>query len=258
MPRANRLTVASGIFHITHRGHDQRFHLRFKRDRNAYRAKMREALALYPVALLDYCLTSNHVHLLVDSEDKKAVSAFMQKVAGEFARAYNRRKHRTNAVWGDSFHATLVDTGTYLQRCQTYIELNMVRCGVVSHPQEWEWVGYHEIMGRRQRYRLLDLDRLCWRLGAGSLAELKENHQRMLQERMARDQVREPYWSDAVALGRSSFVEGIKPLILSRAELEIREVQEGTWVLKEEPIPYGPFSGSESEPSQPNRPLTEA
>jgi hypothetical protein len=22
------------------------------------------------------------------------------------------------------------------------IELNMVRCGVVSHPREWPWVGY--------------------------------------------------------------------------------------------------------------------
>jgi hypothetical protein len=37
MPRANRLSVQSGIFHLTHRCHDQPFHLRFARDRNYYR-----------------------------------------------------------------------------------------------------------------------------------------------------------------------------------------------------------------------------
>ena len=40
----------------------------------------------------------------------------------------------------------------------------------VAHLQDWEWLGYHEIMGQRRRYRLLDLDRLCWRLQTDSLA----------------------------------------------------------------------------------------
>lgn len=67
--------------------------------------------------MLDYCLTCNHVHLLIDAEDRLEVSGFMQKVAGEFGRSYNRRKGRMNAFWGDNFHATLVDTGDYLWRC---------------------------------------------------------------------------------------------------------------------------------------------
>jgi hypothetical protein len=118
---------------------------------------------------LDYCATSNHVHLLVDAEDRSEVSALMRGVAGEFARAYNRRKGRTNAFWGDNFHATLAEEGSCLWRGLCYIELNMVRAGVVSHPREWEWVGYHEIMGQRKRYRLLDLERLGWRLGTEPL-----------------------------------------------------------------------------------------
>jgi len=34
MPRANRLSVEVGIFHLTHRCHDQAFHLRCARDCN--------------------------------------------------------------------------------------------------------------------------------------------------------------------------------------------------------------------------------
>ncbi len=48
-------------------------------------------------------------------------------------------------------------------RCVCYIELNVVRAGVVSHPRQREWVGYHEIMGQRRRDRLLHLERSCWR-----------------------------------------------------------------------------------------------
>jgi len=204
---------------------------------------MREGLREFRVSLLDYCLTCNHVHLLIDAEEKEQVSGFMQKVAGEFARSYNRRKHRTDAVWGDSFHATLVDTGEYLERCQRYIELNMVRCGVVSHPRDWDWVGYHEIMGRRQRYRLLDLDRLSWRLRAGNLTDLRTQLEWGLADAIAKDQrQREAWWTESVAVGSPGFVESIRPLILSRRELETIEPEAGVWALREAEVPYGGFS----------------
>jgi hypothetical protein len=55
----------------------------------------------------------------------------------------------------------MVDTGEYLTLCMAYIELNMVRAGVVSHPSEWSWCGYSELTGARQRYRLLSQPDVC-------------------------------------------------------------------------------------------------
>jgi putative transposase len=231
MARAHRLPKRGGVFHLIHRCHNQAFLLRFVRERNAYRAKLREHLRRYDLWLLDYCVTSNHVHLLVDAEDRSEISALMRGVAGEFARAYNQRKGRTNAFWGDNFHATLVEEGSYLWRCLCYIELNMVRAGVVSHPREWEWVGYHEIMGQRERYRLLDLERLGWRLRTEDLEAVRRNLEVSLAEALARAQVRrEPCWTESLAVGSAGFVEEVKPLILSRQETEIVEAAEGVWV----------------------------
>jgi putative transposase len=87
MSRAHRLPPGGGVFHLTHRCHNRAFLLKFARDRNAYRAKLREHLPQHEPVLLDYCLTCNHVHLLVDAEDRAELSAWMQSVAGEFARA---------------------------------------------------------------------------------------------------------------------------------------------------------------------------
>jgi REP element-mobilizing transposase RayT len=55
---------------------------------------LRQHLQRFGVWLLDYCVTSNHVHLLVDAEERLEVSGLTRNVAGEFARAYNRRKGR--------------------------------------------------------------------------------------------------------------------------------------------------------------------
>jgi len=240
MPRANRLSGGGGIFHLTHRCHNRSFLLKFARDRNAYRSKLREKLAQIDLSLLDYSFTCNHVHLLVDSAEMETVSQFMRAVAGEFARTYNHRKSRINSVWGDSFHATLVEGGEYLWNCLVYIELNMVRSGVVAHPSQWEWCGYHEIMGSRKRYRLLDLERLCWRLRAGSIEEVRQNLVASVAKAIAGDRVmREPCWTEGLAVGSAGFVEQIRPLIVSRREKEIIQVGVDQWCLREQPLPYG-------------------
>lgn len=192
----------------------------------------------FDISVLDYCVTSNHVHLLVDAAERLEVSGFMREVASEFARAYNQRKGRSNAFWGDNYHATLVEDGQYLWQCLCYVELNMVRCGVVRHPSEWEWNGYREIIGARKRYRVIDAERLCWRLGAENLCEVRKNLDESLRERIARGQFqREARWTESLAVGSVGFLEKVKPLILSRREMEIVATDNNVWVLQETATP---------------------
>ena len=240
MPRGNRLSGDGGIFHVTHRCHNKAFLLRFARDRDSYRSKLREHLPQFDLFILDYCLTSNHVHLLLDTPARSEISGFMQAVAGESARSYNHRKERSNSFWGDTYHATAIDSGDYLWNCLIYIELNMVRAGVVRHPREWPWVGYHEIVGIRRRYRLLDLERLCWRLGQTDLAEVRRNLEASLEKARDRDEAkRQGYWTESLAIGSPLFIQKIRPSIHSRQETEIIEKSENLWVLQEQAKAYG-------------------
>jgi len=241
MGRSNRLSSGhvDGVLHVTHRCHNQAYLLKFRKDRDAYRAQLWEHARKFNVSVLDYCITSNHVHLLLDAPERSAVSSFMREVASEFARAYNKRKGRMNAVWGDNFHATFVQDGEHLWECLCYIELNMVRCGVVTHPRQWAWVGYQEILGIRQRYRVIDLERLCWRVRASSVAEVRRNLEVSLVERMARDGMRrQACWTESLAVGSREFVERVQPEIRTRQELRIETADERTWVLHDEVVSY--------------------
>jgi putative transposase len=76
----------------------------------------------------------------------------MQLVAGRTGQEYNQRKNRKGAFWEDRYHATVIESGEPLRRCLVYIDLNMVRAGVMKHPEEWDHGGYHEIQRRRQFY----------------------------------------------------------------------------------------------------------
>jgi REP-associated tyrosine transposase len=60
----------------------------------------------------------------------------MQLIAGRMAQEYNLRKERKGAYWEDRYHATAVETDQHLVRCMVYMDLNMVRAGVVKHPSE--------------------------------------------------------------------------------------------------------------------------
>ena len=84
----------------------------------------------------------------------------MQLIAGRTGQEYNQRKNRKGAFWEDRYHATAVESGSHLIQCLVYIDLNMVRAGVISHPEEWPFSGYNEIQRPRERYGLIDHDRL--------------------------------------------------------------------------------------------------
>jgi hypothetical protein len=114
-------------------------------------------------------------------------------------------------------------------------------------------VGYHEIMGRRRRYRLPDLERLCWRLGTDDPQEVRRNWEVAPEEAIARDQVkREPIWTESLPIGSAGFVERIQPLLLTRRETEVIETAERLAVLQETPVSYRHKSPSEGGAKNPN------
>jgi putative transposase len=252
MPRANRHILAGHTYHITHRCHDRAFLLKFARDRQAYRDLLGEGVRSGGVSLLNYCLTSNHVHLLLRAERMEALARLIQRVAGEVAQAYNQRKRRTGAFWSDRYHATMIENGEHLWRCMRYIDLNMVRAGVVGHPSEWDWTGWGELMGERRRNRLLDLDALLLALEADTLEHFRRQYAAGVAEALAGRQLeREPWWSEAVAVGSEAYTAAVEKELLgdyTRRRLEKKAGPEGVMILREVGESYGFENSLEKSP----------
>jgi putative transposase len=234
MPRANRHFVPGRIWHITHRCHERAFLLKFVRDRRRYLHWLFEARKRFGLCILDYVVTSNHIHLLVKDRGEGEIARSMQLVAGRTGQEFNRRKLRQGAFWEDRYHATAVDRDEHLQRCLVYIDLNMVRAGVVTHPREWRHGGYQEIHQPPERYSLIDLPELVESCGLSSLAKLQQSHAMWVDEALARNEhERDGRWTEALAVGSENFV------IDTRRELGMRgidrrvEPDHGVYVLRD-------------------------
>ena len=93
----------------------------------------------------------------------------MQLIAGRTAQEYNQRKNRHGAFWEDRYHATAVEADEHLHRCLVYIDLNMVRAGVVNHPGQWKESGFSEIQKPPKRYAIIDLPRRLFSTGASDV-----------------------------------------------------------------------------------------
>lgn len=249
MPRANRYIIPGRTYHLTHRCHNRAFLLKFERDREAYRNMLRERLTRYRVSLLTYCITSNHVHLLVHADRGRStqeISDLMQCLEGDFAQHFNLRKRRNGAFWGDRYHATMIDGGEYLWSCVKYIDLNMVRAGVVKHPREWAWTGYQELMALRTRYRVVDQERLLELLGGREPEEFRKNYEVAIQEAVNRHQLeRDAKWTESLAVGCEAFVKEVGRQIRNRMGVELVDEQsgDGTWLVREAQAAYSSFSG---------------
>jgi len=148
-------------------------------------------------------------------------------------------------------HGLGIEGGVFHLTHRCHIKLNMVRCGVVAHPKDWEWVGYHEIMGERQHYRLLDVERLGWRLATEKIEEVGGNLAWVLSQRIAEQQLgREACWTQSLAVGSPSFLAEIQPQILSRRETQIVEEAPELWVLRESPTVYRVETGAKNAPKR--------
>lgn len=218
MPRANRFHIPGAVWHLTHRCHDRHFLLKFEQDRQRWKHWLFQARKRYGLSVLNYIATSNHVHLLVQDVRNGEISRSMQLIAGRTAQEYNRRKSRRGAFWEDRYFATAVSNDHHLIQCLTYIDLNMVRAGVVDHPAQWNVAGYHEIQSPPERYRIIDTEALCHLTHCRDELALQKAHGQWVAHALHNGQIlREPIWTESVAVGSEDYIELVKSQLGTRA-----------------------------------------
>jgi hypothetical protein len=75
----------------------------------------------FVVRLVHYSVQGNHLHLVVEAEDKRALSRGMQGLAVRVARAINRATGRKGKVFADHFFARELRTPAEVRRAIRYV-----------------------------------------------------------------------------------------------------------------------------------------
>ena len=215
MSRANRNFLPGLIWHVTHRCHKKEFLLKFRRDKLHWLYWTLQAKIRYGLIILNYMITSNHIHLLGTDNGKEhqAIPKALQLMESRVAQEYNARKDRRGAYWEDRYHATAIESGAQFVNCLTYIDMNMVRAAVVKHPSEWSYCGYDELLRVpvRRTSQLVDSSLLMQLLGVKSVPELRTLRSEWIEQAIRKGQLaRDPIWTESVAVGSREFLQKIQ------------------------------------------------
>lgn len=100
--------------------------------------------------LISYVLMKNHVHLILKEKDPQKISKLIMKIAGHYAKWYNEKYHRQNALFRAKFHNENIEEEKYLLNAIRYIHNNPVKANIVSHPGKYRWSSYNEYIGREK------------------------------------------------------------------------------------------------------------
>ena len=229
MARAVRHYIPGYVWHITHRCHKREFLFKFQ-------AKKR-----YGLKVLNYTVTSNHIHILVyDDNNQNIIPSSIKLTAGCTGQSYNKRKNRKGSFWEDRYHATAVQQDQHLVQCMLYIDLNMVRAGVVDHPKEWHANGYNEIMQPKNRYCIIDYQSLRRFLKIDNEEDLRQMYKGWVDTALAESKSKwSGKWTESIAVGERDFVEKVKDRLGYRVRGRKVHCNEGTYQLKEPVVHYG-------------------
>ncbi len=220
MPRIARLIVKGEptVYHVMSRTALDGFVLG-DIEKEYFLNLLKRLSKVYFSEVLGFCLMGNHFHLLVrmhpgeayDDEEIKtrfsvyygdepkipisegqipyfrkkweSLSEYVKELKQGFSRFYNRRHHRKGFFWSDRYKSVIVDNGETLINCLAYIDLNPVRAGIVSKPEEYRWasLGYH--VQRKNDDRFLSLDFGLMEFGLKNATERLKDYRRFVYEK---------------------------------------------------------------------------
>jgi len=157
MARLARIAIVNVPHHVTQRGNARQFLLASNDERAVYLELLRRHVRLDDLALLGYCLLSNHVHLIVVPRRADSLALALKNTHGRYASYWNAAHHSSGHVWQGRFYSCPLDD-THLWIALRYTELNPVRARLVNEPETWSWSSAAAHCGIAELDPYLDMD----------------------------------------------------------------------------------------------------
>jgi len=155
MPRSGRVLCESGIYHVILRGNERKDIFQFDEDKLHFLESIFLKKKEYEFILNAYCIMSNHVHLLINT-NLNDLSLIMRGIGVRFATYYNNKYQRVGHVFQDRFKSEPIQNEQYLLAVTRYIHNNPVKARVVNKPDEYKWSSFRTYIGKPSVYMVED------------------------------------------------------------------------------------------------------
>ncbi|MBN2383215.1 hypothetical protein JXQ70_10065 [bacterium] len=213
-----------GYYHISGRTVMNAFIIK-EAEKRRFIEILHKLAQVYYVQVIDYVVLSNHFHLIVkpvkpgqklrvqdfkrrheayyqnmyvqrefrpDDESLQKmkgrwsnISTFVQDLSQQFSRWFNRTHYSEGHVWSCRFKSVLIEGDRALLACMVYIDLNSIRAGLASRPEDYPFCSLYELVHQPDTADWIELKPLIEVLSEGkkplSRSEALKKYLRILQ-----------------------------------------------------------------------------
>lgn len=156
MPRKARKLSNTKIYHVVIRGMDHQTLFEETKDYIKYL----DLLAFYKEEckfdLYAYCLMSNHVHLILRTNDTPLDTIF-RKINTHYAGWFNMKYHRCGHLQQDRFYSEPINDNLYFLTAIRYVHRNPFKAGIETSPgASYKWSSIYAYLNNDSN--LVDID----------------------------------------------------------------------------------------------------
>ncbi|WP_232501314.1 transposase [Sulfurovum sp. NBC37-1] len=96
----------------------------------------------FGIIIHNYCLMSNHYHLLIEITQQN-LSKFMRQLSMGYSIYFNKKNKRTGHLWQGRFKSWYVTDEAYFYTLMCYIEQNPLKANMIEDIREYPYSSYH-------------------------------------------------------------------------------------------------------------------
>jgi REP element-mobilizing transposase RayT len=220
MARKPRIEFPGAFYHVISRGNQRQNIFHDKSDNQAYLNRLEHYRKKYQVTVYAFVLMSNHIHLLVETQDTP-LSKFMQGLQFTYTQYYNRKYSKAGHLFQGRYKAILCDRDTYLLELVRYLHLNPSRMKRRVDPWKYPWSSHRAYIGDDCPVGI-EKSLVLGQFGR-TKGQARRSYLRFMREGMGMEHEERYYETiDQRFLGDERFIEGVDRRTEGKREVEKR------------------------------------
>jgi putative transposase len=138
-----RIALPSMLYHVITRGNNREWVFNEPEDFEKYLEICRRYKESHGFKLYNWVLMNNHVHMLLETNEKHPLAKVMQGINLAYTIWFNRKNKKVGHLWQDRYKSFVIERDSYLLECGRYIERNPLRAGIAKEIRLYPWSSYN-------------------------------------------------------------------------------------------------------------------
>ena len=134
-----RIYYENATYHVISRGKNRQFILKGDEDKHSLLLSIAKYKERFDFLLYGFVLMDNHVHLVIEVNERHNISRVMQAILLSYSRKYRAKYGYIGHLWQGRLKSMPILKEQYIRELIDYIHHNPVRAKIVSQATDYAW-----------------------------------------------------------------------------------------------------------------------